>query len=228
MKLRRRSRNEQGRIIFENIQKFVIFLLSCNLSELLVIAIASIFSFHFQLFPLQILFINLITDVLPALALGVIGGSEEIMKQKPKPIEAPIIDSKRWWTIIFYSVIIAVTSIGGVLISHYTIHSSEAWNPQLCNNILFYSLIFSQLLHVLNMNKTGTNYFKSEVFRNRYVWLSIITSLMILIGINFIAPVRKVLFLYPMSYADWMITIASTITAAIIIQIAKTFKIVKQ
>ena len=219
---------KQGRIIFENIQKFVIFLLSCNLSELLVIAIASIFSLHFQLFPLQILFINLITDVLPALALGVIDGNDAIMKQKPKPIETPIIDSKRWWAIIFYSIVMALTSIGGVLVSHYTVHNTETWNRGLCNNILFYSLIFSQLLHVLNMGKTGTNYFKSEVFQNRYVWLAIISSLIILFGLYLIDPVRKVLSIYPMSSADWMIAIGSAILSVIIIQIAKTLKLIKQ
>ena len=219
---------KQGRVIFENIQKFVIFLLSCNLSELLVIAIASIFSLHFQLFPLQILFINLVTDVLPALALGVIDGNDAIMKQKPNPIETPIIDSKRWWAIIFYSIVIGITSVGGVLLSHYTIHKTETWNPQLCNNILFFSLIFSQLLHVLNMGKTGTNYFKSEVFQNRYVWLAIISSLIILFGLYFIDPVREVLSIYHMSSADWMIAIGSAIATSVIIQIAKTFKIIKQ
>lgn len=219
---------KQGRIIFENIQKFVIFLLSCNLSELLVIAVASIFSLPFQLFPLQILFINLITDVLPALALGVLDGNKAIMKQKPKSIEAPIIDSKRWWTIIFYSIVLALTCVGGVLVSHYTIHKTEVWDPKLCNNILFYSLIFSQLLHVLNMGKTGTNYFKSEVFRSKYVWLAIISSFVILIGLSLIAPVRKVLSIYPMSVQDWLIIVSSAIIAMIIIQTARAFKIIKQ
>lgn len=219
---------KQGRIIFENIQKFVIFLLSCNLSELLVIAVASIFSLHFQLFPLQILFINLITDVLPALALGVIEGNDAIMKQKPKSIESPIIDTKKWWTIIFYSAVIATTSLGGVFISHFTIHAAELWNPQLCNNILFYSIIFSQLLHVFNMGKSGTNYFKSEVFKNRYVWLAVIVNLALVIGINFSEPIRNVLSVYPMSSLDWIISIASAIAAMLIIQFAKHFKIVTQ
>ena len=219
---------KQGRIIFENIQKFVIFLLSCNLSELLVIAIASVFSLHFQLFPLQILFINLITDVLPALALGVLDGNEAIMKHKPKPIEAPIIDSKRWWTIIFYSGVLAITSVGGVLFSHYFIHKTEAWNSELCNNILFYSLIFSQLLHVFNMGKTGTNYFKTEVFKSKYVWLAVITSLSILLVLNLFDQVRKVLSIYPMAAEDWLIIVSSAIIAMIIIQTARVFKIVKQ
>ena len=81
---------KQGRIIFENIRKFVVFLLSCNLSELLVIATASVLNLHFQLFPLQILFINLITDVLPALALGITEGSDAVMNRPPRNINEPI------------------------------------------------------------------------------------------------------------------------------------------
>ena len=87
---------KQGRVIFDNIRKFVIYLLSCNLSELFVIATAAILNLHFQLFPLQILFINLVTDVLPALALGLSEASPNIMKRKPFPPGNPIIDKERW------------------------------------------------------------------------------------------------------------------------------------
>ncbi len=219
---------KQGRIIFENIRKFVIYLLSCNLCELFVISTASVFGLHFQLFPLQILFINIITDVLPALALGVLDGNASIMKHKPKRIEAPIIDAKRWRTIIFYSVVLAITNVGGVLVSHYALHETEVWNSELSNNILFYSLIFSQLLHVFNMGKTGTNFFKSEVFKSKYVWLSIVSSFIILACICLMPPVRKVLSIYPMSSADWLVIAASSVAAMIIIQIAKVFKIVRQ
>ena len=76
---------KQGRIIFKNIQEFVIYLLSCNMSELLVVSLAALSNLHFQLLPLQILFINLVTDVLPALALGVSEGNPYVMKtQAPK------------------------------------------------------------------------------------------------------------------------------------------------
>ncbi|WP_348813888.1 cation-translocating P-type ATPase [Flavobacterium maritimum] len=214
----------QGRIIFENIRKFVIFLLSCNLSELLVIATASVFSFHFQLFPIQILFINLITDVLPALALGVTEGSLDMMQKPPRNIEEPIIDRKRWINIFFYSIVIGASSIGAVFFSHYTFHKTETWNPELCNNILFFTLIFSQLLHVLNM---GSNYsfFKSEIIRSKYVWGAIILSLFILVGIYNIEPMRKVLTLYNLSINDWLISIGASVVSLIIIQIGKKLKI---
>jgi len=143
---------KQGRVIFDNIRKFVIFLLSCNLSELLIIATAAVLNLHFQLFPLQILFINLVTDVLPALALGVTEAAPHIMQRKPYSSQVSIIDKKRWSAIFAYSTVIAITTIGAVFVSHELLHGRENWNAELCNNILFYTLIFSQILHVFNMS----------------------------------------------------------------------------
>ncbi len=219
---------KQGRIIFENIRKFVIFLLSCNLSELLVIAAASVFNLHFQLFALQILFINLITDVLPALALGVTAGSPDIMRRPPRNINESIIDPRRWVTIFFYSMVIGAMSIGAVFISHFTIHKTESWNPELCNNVLFFTLIFSQLLHVLNMGSNNSFFFKSEVFRNKYVWGAMALSIVILIGLYIIEPVRKVLSLYEMSAYDWFIAVGASVVSLIIIQVGKKLNIAQQ
>lgn len=218
---------KQGRVIFENIRKFVIFLLSCNLSELLVIATASVFSLQFQLFPLQILFINIITDVLPALALGVTDGSNDIMKKPPRNMHEPIIDKKRWITIFFYSFVIGVTCVGAVLFSHFIIHKAEVWNIELSNNMMFFALIFSQLLHVLNMGNSSS-FFNSEVFKNKYVWGSIVLSIVILIGIYNFEYARKVLALHKMSMSDWLVTIGASVASLIIIQVSKKLNIVSQ
>ena len=218
----------QGRIIFDNIRKFVIFLLSCNLSELFVIAVASVLNLHFQLFPLQILYINIITDVLPALALGVTSGSASIMNQPPRSTEEPIIDNRRWTSIIFYSVTITLTTLGAVFISHFTVHKTETWNPELCNNILFFTLIFSQILHVFNMNATGSNFFKSEVMKNKYVWYAVIACIVLLAISYNVTIIRDALDVYPMSKEDWLISGGMSFVSLIFIQIFKAFKIVRQ
>lgn len=218
----------QGRIIFDNIRKFVIFLLSCNLSELFVIAVASVLNLHFQLFPLQILYINIITDVLPALALGVTAGGASIMKQPPRNTEEPIIDTQRWTAIIFYSVIITLTTLGAVFISHYTVHKTETWNPELCNNILFFTLIFSQILHVFNMNAAGSKFFTSEVMKNRYVWYAVTACLVLLAGSYQIDVVRRALDIFPMSKEDWMISVGMSLLSLVVIQIVKNLKLVRQ
>ena len=219
---------KQGRIIFDNIRKFVVFLLSCNLSELFTIALTAVIDLHFQLFPLQILFINLVTDVLPALALGMTPGNRNIMKMAPKNSNEPIITKPLWITIIFYSIVISAASLGAVTTSHFLFHKEEGWNPELCNNILFFTLICSQLLHVLNMNAKGTSIFKSEITRNKYVWYSIIVCAVVLIGCYEITPVRQALSLFPLTIFDWTIIIVFSLAGLIINQLAKVFNIIKQ
>ena len=219
----------QGRIIFENIKKFVIFLLSCNMSELLVIAVAAVLNLHFQLFPLQILYINIVTDILPALALGVTAGTASIMKIPPRTTEEPIIDKKRWIAMIYYSAVMTCTTLGAVFISHLTVHETENLNPGLCNNILFFTLIISQLLHVFNMSSSdGKDFLKNEIFTNKYVWYAIAVSFALLFLSYQVAIVRKALDIYPMSVADWSIIIGMSFLSLVIIQISKAFKIIRQ
>jgi len=213
---------KQGRVIFDNIRKFVIYLLSCNLSELLIIATASILNLHFQLFPLQILFINLVTDVLPALALGVTEAPAHIMQRKPYSAGTLIIDKKRWTAIFAYSTVISITTIGAVLTSHEWLHKQEGWNGELCNNMLFYTLIFSQILHVFNMSfEKGVAFYKSEVFRNRYVWYAVLGCIVIALLSYFVVPLRKVLEVSIYGWEDWSIVIVFSFLSLIINQALK-------
>ena len=217
---------KQGRIIFENIKKFVTFLLSCNLSELLVIAVVAVMNLHFQMLPLQILFINLITDMFPALALGLIKGGADIMKLPPRKSSEPIIDKSRWKLIFFYAIVIGIASIGAVLVYHYGFHSGEPWNTAMCNNILFFTLIFCQLFHVFNMSSGP--FFNNEVIKNKYVWYSVIGSIAILIGVIQIPYVRQALNVIPMTLNEWIIIISAAVSFVIIIQAAKSSKFIKR
>jgi Ca2+-transporting ATPase len=217
---------KQGRIIFENIRKFVIFLLSCNLSELVVIATVALLNLDFQLVPLQILFINLITDVLPALALGVTEGGNHIMQKPPRNIHEPIIDRPRWIAIIFYSVVIGSISIGAVFFRHF-ISTDFVWHPEQSNNILFFTLIFSQLLHVLNMG-SGRSFFRSEVMKNNYVWYSILISAAIVLLACAVPSMSKVLSIHPMAFSDWFIVLGAGLLSVLLIQIGKNLSIARQ
>lgn len=208
---------KQGRVIFENIKKFVTYLLSCNLSELFIIAFVAVMNFHFQLLPLQILFINLITDVLPAMALGVTKGSKNIMVIAPRKTSEPIINNNGWRSIIFYALVISIVNIAAVLTSHYSVYNNDVNGDDMCNNILFFTLILSQLLHVLNM---GAGFiFTSDVFQNKYVWFSIVASLLILLIIIQVPVVTSALNIVPMTFAEWVIIVSASIFSIIIIQV---------
>jgi len=218
----------EGRIIFENIRKFVIFLLSCNLSELMIIATASILSLHFQLFPLQILFINIITDVLPALALGMTQGDPTIMKKGPRQMSEPIIDSQRWKAIFIYSFIITISCMMAVLVSHELQHSGNLLAKDDCNNILFLSLIGTQLLHAFNMNSDEKHFFRSEVFQNKYIWYAVLSCILVMVILYWIPPVAEALSISTLSLMDIMIICGSSVLSLIVIQLIKTTGWVKQ
>lgn len=216
----------QGRVIFSNIQEFVIYLLSCNMSELFVVSLGALSNLHFQLIPLQILFINLITDVLPALALGVSEGSPFVMKHKPRNPTEPLLKTRQWYAVWIYAAIISVCTLGAVFFSHFVLHTGEHFDPKLCNNILFFTLIFCQLFHVFNMASVKTSFFKSEVFRNKYVWYALLLSGLIVMSVFFIPLVREALNVQSLKLEDWLVVIVSALISLLVIQFLKRTNII--
>ncbi|WP_134089073.1 cation-translocating P-type ATPase [Olivibacter sp. XZL3] len=218
---------KQGRIIFSNIQKFVIYLLSCNMSELFVVSLAALSNLHFQLLPLQILFINLVTDVLPALALGVSEGNPFVMKHRPRNPSEPLLKTKQWYAVWVYAAVISVCTLGAVFVSHYFIHAGTQFDPKLCNNILFFTLIFCQLFHVFNMASAKVSFFKSEVFRNRYVWYALLSCTLIILALFFATPVKEALNIQPLNTEDWVVVFVSATCSLLVIQLLKHLKIIR-
>lgn len=217
---------KQGRIIFNNIQKFVIYLLSCNMSELFVVSLVALSNLHFQLIPLQILFINLVTDVLPALALGVSEGSPFVMKHKPRNPAEPLLKTRQWYAVWIYAAIISVCTLGAVFLSHFVLHIGERFDPKLCNNILFFTLIFCQLFHVFNMTSVKTSFFQSEVFRNKYVWYALVSSILIVLFIFSIPTAREALNIQQLKANDWLLVVTSALLSLLVIQILKRKNII--
>lgn len=215
----------EGRIIFKNIRKFVLFLLSCNLSELLIIASSAVLNLWFQLVPLQILFINLITDVLPALALGVGAGSASVMEQAPGDPQAQLVGFRHWISLLIYAIIMTVFSVGAVFFNDFVL-SPESRNTLISNNILFFTLIITQLLHVYNMTEGEEHFFRSEVFTNRYVWYANGFCALLILFVYFIPPVRRVLHIYELSFFNWLTIIFFSLGASFVIHLFKKINVV--
>ena len=117
--------------------------------------------------------------------------------------------------------------MGAVFFSHYIIHNSESWNPDLCNNILFITLILCQLLHVFNMTTDNSkSFFITEVFRNKYVWYAMLLCLIILVAAYLIPPVAKVLSLHSPTWKDLAIMFGFSLLSLLINQILKRTKII--
>ena len=182
---------KQGRSIFENIRHFVVYLLSCNLSELLIVAAAFFSNLAMPLLPLQILFLNMVTDIFPAFALGVNKESNIVMDQPPRSKQTPVISSAMWIAIGVYAIGITIASLGAMLFATYHLKVSAV----LTNNFAFYTLVLAQLWNVFNLPESNKSFFINEVTRNKYIWLALLGSMMIVVGAYFIPVLKEVLSL---------------------------------
>lgn len=185
----------QGRTIFENIRQFVVYLLSCNLAEIITVAIASLGNLPLPLLPLQILFLNLVTDVFPALALGVGKGDKKVMEEPPRDPKEPILTKKHWISTAVYGLTITLTVIA---VTVYSWHFEES-SKEVVNNMAFYTLILAQLLNVFNIPKRHRSFIKNEVTSNRWVWIALAFSMTVVILVYNIPITAEVLSLVPLS-----------------------------
>jgi len=156
----------QGRVIFDNIRKFVVYLMSCNVSEVLVVGIAVGAGLPLPLLPLQILFLNLVTDVFPAFALGLGKGDQNVMHRPPRNPDEPIMDRSRWTLIGVLGAAITVSTLGAFLLAlDWLKLEADA-----AVTVAFLTLALAQLWNVFNMRDADAGLFNNEVTRNTYVW----------------------------------------------------------
>ena len=206
-----------GREIFRNIQKFVIYLVSCNLSEIFIVTAISFFSPASTLLPLQILFLNMVTDVFPALALGVGEGDKTIMDNPPRSPAKAIITNRNWIVIAIYSTVITVSVIAALLFCKQIITT----DAQVENNVAFITVAFAQLFHVFNMSSPHSKLLVNEVTNNKFIWLAIFicTALMLLI---FVVPaIRVVLGLVILPGKVWFVCIIAAMLPLLLVQLHK-------
>ncbi len=209
---------EKGRIIFSNIRKFIVYQLSYHLGEVLMIAAISFILFELALLPLQLLFLNLLTDVFPALALGIGKGRERIMEEPPKDPEESILNRQSWLQISVYGMVLAAFISGAYLYGHYV------WELpfEQCNNIAFFSLAFAQLLHVLDMRDPDEPIFNNQVTRNKYVWMAIVFCIVVLITAYFIPGLSDLLSFQTMKPRTWVLITIAALAPISTIQLLKS------
>lgn len=185
----------QGRAIFENIRQFVVYLLSSNLAEIISVGIAALLNLPAPLLPLQILFLNLITDIFPALALGLGKGEIDIMDQPPRKPDEPIMTKELWNATIVYGLCITAGVLGITAYAHYVLQLP----PREINNMAFFTLIFAQLLNVFSLPKRHLSFFKNDVTLNPWIWGAMLLCIFITGAAYFNPPISKALSLIPLS-----------------------------
>jgi len=156
----------QGRVIFDNIRKFVVYLMSCNVSEVLVVGLAVGVGLPAPLLPLQILFLNLVTDVFPAFALGLGRGDAHVMARPPRDPKEQIVDRPRWWLIAVLGGAITLATLAAFLLALFWLQLDAG----AAVTVAFLTLALAQLWNVFNVRDADAGLVGNEVTRNPYVW----------------------------------------------------------
>jgi Ca2+-transporting ATPase len=206
-----------GRAIFDNIRKFVVYLVSCNLSEILIVTALGFIAPASTLLPLQILFLNMVTDVFPALALGLSKGDKGVMERPPRDPGSFIVSKKDWIAVYLYSILITLAVIVAITYCKQTISADH----NIVNNVAFLTLAFAQIFHVFNMSSKRSHMLVNEITKNKFVWLAVIICISLLLLVYALPQMRLVLGLERLSVELWLMSILFGLIPLVLVQLYK-------
>jgi len=194
---------EEGRIIFSNIKKFVFFLLSCNVGEILIVFISILVGWQVPLVPIQLLFLNLVTDSFPALALGVEPAEPNIMNEPPRDTKEGIIDKDMYIGIAFQAIAIAAT----VLLAFYWAMQRYGVETHLVHirTITMATLISAELLRSFSSRSQEYTLFKIGFFTNKSMNLSVLGAFALTVAVIYVPFLADMFNLEPLTLNDWEI-----------------------
>ena len=231
---------EEGRGIYDNIKKSIHYLLSCNAGEILTMLFASIFNLPLPLFPIQILWINIATDGLPALALGVDPVDPDIMKRPARRSTEQIVDKKLGSLIIFQGFLIAFSTLFAYLYVLYdtscatlgclhwftneVLPCALSGDLDRARTVAFCVMVISQLFHSFNCRNARLSLFKVGVFTNKKLLLATGLSLAMQIAIVYTPYLENVFKVTPLDLKDWITVFGFSSFTFVIMEIIKSFK----
>ena len=183
---------------------------------MLAVGFASFMGLPLPLLPLQILFINLVMDVFPALALGVGAAHEDVMKNPPRQPDEPVINSYYWKMIAFFGLVIAVSVLAALGVSTDMLHLTK----ERAVTISFLTLALARLWHIFNMREPGSPFFKNEVTRNPFVWGAIFLCAFLVLMTVYVPVINEALKLTKPDAGEWALILFMSILPLIIGQSA--------
>lgn len=211
---------EEGRVIYDNIKKFVFFLLSCNIGEILIILISILLNLPVPLIPIQLLWLNLITDSFPALALGVEKGDSEIMKAPPRDPNESIMDKNMIRAIVLQSGAIAIASL---LAYRWGLKTYGIDKLIIVRTIVFATLISAELLRAYSSRSRKHSIFEIGVFSNKTLNYAVLFSFFLLIMVIYIPFFQTIFHTYPLGIKDWQIILLYAFFPLVVGEINKLF-----
>ena len=210
---------QEGRKIYQNIQKFIRYLLSCNLGEILTIFVAILIGLPRPLLPIQILWVNLVTDGLPALALGLDPAEKDVMIQPPRNPKEGIFSGKMGFNIFSQGIFIGIIT----LIAFY--YGYSQYSLVVGETMAFGTLSFTQLWQSLNSRSDKFSIFRLGIFSNRYLVLAILGSGILQLMVMLVPFLQSVFQVTALTFSQWLVVILISLTAIPYVELLKKLKL---
>ncbi len=212
---------EEGRIIYANIKKFVYFLLSCNIGEILLVFVSILLGWPMPLLPIQLLWLNLVTDSFPAMALGVEPGEEGIMNQPPRNPEDPILDRSMVVSIVVQAVAVA----GAALAAYYTGLKHYGMDQLLhARTIAFSAIIVAELLRALSARSLTHTIFSLGLFSNQKMIWALLSSFGLLLVVLYVPFFQDIFHTFALTGTDWAMVLSYSFVPLLLGEIVKAIR----
>jgi Ca2+-transporting ATPase len=208
---------EEGRTIYSNIRKSISFLLSCNIGEILTLFIATLFNWAEPLLPIHILWVNLVTDTFPALALGMELPENNVMQEPPRDPNEGFFSKGLGFRIILQGIFIGAATL-------FAFKYGERYSEEVARTMAFYTLSLSQLVHAFNVRYHNRSVIFNSMFSNKYLNYGVLVSLLIQMVV-FITPLTRRIFKIELLNIEQIVVVAiCSISILIAVEIAKLFR----
>ncbi len=206
---------EEGRGIYNNIKKYLVFLLSCNVGEILILGLAGLLGLPVPLIAIQILWVNLITDGLPALALGVDPPEPDLMELPPRDPKESIFTEKVKW----YIGGLAVNIFLGLFPLFYWFWKAEGLVK--AQTMVLVTIILFEMFIAFNCRSTRYSIFKLGWFSNKWLVLAVLSSVFLMALVLYIPSLAFLFHTVPLGFSDWIVAIGVSCSALVFIELYK-------
>ncbi|MCA1059225.1 cation-translocating P-type ATPase [Rossellomorea aquimaris] len=197
-----KSAIQEGRNIYENIRKFIRYLLASNVGEILVMLFAMILALPLPLVPIQILWVNLVTDGLPAMALGLDKPEDDVMKRKPRHPKEGVFARGLGWKVVSRGFLIGGATLLAFMLSYKTHPDHLAY----AQTVAFSTLVMAQLIHVFDC-RSEVSVFSRNPFGNMYLVLAVLSSLVLMLIVIYVPSLQPIFHTVPIAIKDWLLII---------------------
>ena len=208
----------EGRIIYKNIKKAVHFLLSSNVGEILTVFTAMVFGWSTPLLPIHLLWINFITDSLPAIALGLDVPEEDVMTEKPVAPDKSLFAGGMGSRIIYEGVMIAALALTAFGIGHKYYDGNEM--HRVSRTMAFAVLSIAQLIHAFNM-RTDKSLFKIHILRNKWLCMAFVIGIILQASVIMLPPLAEIFTVVPLNMKQWLIVMGLSFVPVVFSEIEK-------